>query len=86
MNISEIAESVIRFYRETLNQRCRILSVVPKDNDWEVRCEVNIDQNYTAIRGLGDMVEIYDVVVSNSKEILSFSLKETRRKAALDNE
>ncbi|GEM_PF-1601649 len=86
MKISEISDSVNRFFKETLNQKCRILSVTPNDKEWEVRCEVNIDPNYTAIRGIGDIVEIYDVILNSTMEIISFTLKETKRKAALDNE
>lgn len=86
MNISEITERVNRFFKDTLSQQCRILSVVPKDKDWEVRCEINIDPNYTTIRGMSDIVEIYEVVINSNLEIISFSLKETKRKAALDNE
>ncbi len=86
MKISEIADSVNRFFREVLNQKCRVLSIIPKDKDYEVRCEVNIDPDYTTKRGLGDIVEIYDVIVNSSLEIVSFTLKETKRKAALDND
>lgn len=86
MNISEISNSVNRFFKETLNQKCRILSVIPKDKEWEVRCEINIDPNYTTVRGMGDIVEIYEVIINSAMEIIGFSLKETKRKAALDNE
>lgn len=86
MKISEIADSVNRFFKEVLNQKCRVLSIEPKDKEYEVRCEVNIDPDYTTKRGLGDIVEIYNVVVNSTLEIVSFSLKETKRKAALDDE
>jgi hypothetical protein len=86
MNISKLSEAVIEFFEKAINQKCRILSIMPKENEWEVICEVNIDPDYTTRRGMGDIVEIYEVHVNNSTEILGFSLKETKRKAALDNE
>jgi hypothetical protein len=86
MHIFEIAEKVNGFFKEVMKQNCRILTIIPKEKDWEVLCEVNIDPQYTAIRGMGDIVEIYEVVMNSSMEIISFSRIETKRKAALDNE
>jgi len=86
MNVSEIVDGVTLFFKEVMKQRCRILSVAPKDKDWKVLCEVNVDPDYTTKRGLGDIVEVYEVDINNSMEIIGFSLKETKRKVALDGE
>jgi hypothetical protein len=86
MNISRLADCIILFFNKVLNSRCRILSIMPKDNGWEALCEVDVDPNYTVKRGLSDIVEIYEVHVSSEMEIEGFTLKETRLKATPDRE
>ena len=86
MNISKVADSIILFFDKSLNRKCRILSVMPKENGWEALCETDIDPDYTTRRGLSDVVEIYEVLVSSGLEIEGFKLQETKRKASLDNE
>ncbi|MGB8454949.1 MAG: hypothetical protein WCD89_21800 [Anaerocolumna sp.] len=86
MNISQLADMVIEFFADVMKQKCRILSIMPKESEWEVMCEVNIDPDYTTSRGLGDLVEIYQVHIKNSMEIMDFNLKETKRKANLSEE
>lgn len=86
MKLSELADSVKSFFENVMKQKCRILSIIPKENKWDVICEVSIDSDYTTRRGMGDIVEIYEVQINNSKEILGFALKETKRKVALDKE
>lgn len=86
MNISEIVDKVTQFFKEVMKQKCRVLTITPKDKDWKVICEVNIDPDYTTKRGLGDIVELYEVEINSSLEIVGFSLKETKRKVALDGE
>lgn len=86
MNIAEVVVKVSQFFKEVMKQKCRVLSIVPKDKDWKVTCEVDVDTDYTTKRGLGDIVEIYEVELSSSLEIISFNLKETKRKVAIDSE
>jgi hypothetical protein len=86
MNISKVAECISNFFAKMLNHRCRILSIMPKENGWEAMCEMDIDPDYTTRRGLSDIVEVYDVFVSKELEVEGFVLKETKRKAALDKE
>lgn len=86
MNTTKLSDIVKEFFEKVLIQKCRILSIIPKEDQYEVICEVTIDPAYTTIRGLGDIVEIYQVNINSSMEIAGFSLKETKRKAALDQE
>ncbi len=86
MNISEVVDSVTLFFKDVMKQKCRVLTVTPGDKSWKALCEVNVDPDYTTRRGLGDIVELYEVEVNSAKEVISFSLKETKRKASLDSE
>jgi len=86
MKISELANSAIDFFEKVIKQNCRVLSIMPKDNEWVAVCEVCIDPDYTVKRGMSDVVEVYEVHINDALEIVGFSLKETKRKAALDNE
>jgi len=86
MNISELANSVIAFYDSIMKQKCRVLSVMPDNGGWTVVCEVVVDPNYTVKKGIGDIVELYEVHLNEKAEITGFELKETKRKASVDNE
>ena len=86
MDITKLADSVIQFFAKTMKQRCRILSILPGENEWISACEVDVDSDYTTKRGMGDIVEIYEIHINGNMEVVSFTLKETKRKAALDKE
>jgi len=84
MSISKLADSIILFFSRLLNYKCRLLSIMPKEDGWEALCEVDVDPNYTVKRGLSDVVEIYEVRMNKDMEIDGFTLKETKLKAMPD--
>lgn len=86
MNIAEVVDGVTLFFKDVMKQKCRVLTVSQNDKSWKALCEVNVDPDYTTRRGMGDIVEIYEVEINGAKEVVSFSLKETKRKASLDSE
>ena len=86
MTISKVADSILVFFEKILGHKCRILSIVPKEDGWEASCEIDIDPNYTTRRGISDVVEVYDVQLNGGLEVVGFSLRQTKRKASLDKE
>ena len=86
MSISELTNSVSEFFSKVLKQNCRVLSVMAYENGWKATCEINVDPDYTTRKGMGDIVEIYEVYLDDRLEVSGFALKETRPKAALDND
>lgn len=81
--IISIIDSVNKFFEEVLQQRCRVVTVVKDEDKWKVVCEVIVDSEYTTRKGLGDLVEVYNVYLNNNKEILGYEIIETKKRAAL---
>jgi hypothetical protein len=86
MSISELTKSVRDFFSQVLKQNCRVLSVMPYENSWKATCELTVDPDYTTRKGMGDIVEVYEVFIDDHLNVSGFTLKETKRKATLDNE
>ncbi|OGO93636.1 MAG: hypothetical protein A2Y17_00825 [Clostridiales bacterium GWF2_38_85] len=86
MKISELTNSINIFFEKDMKQKCRILSIMPDDKNWIVTCEVMVDPDYTVRKGIGDIVEIYEVYLNCDMAVTGFKLKETKRKATVDNE
>jgi hypothetical protein len=49
-----------------------------------VTCEITVDSEYTTRKGIGDIVEIYEVHANENMEIIEFVLIKTKKKATVD--
>jgi len=83
MTIVDVVDQTKKFFRYILGQDCRILTIVKEDDKWKVICEVLIDPEYTTRKGIGDMVEIYEVFMNEEKEVIGYELIETKRRAEI---
>lgn len=84
MEVVKFIERIKSFFTNILNMECRILSIVKTDDGWKGTVEVLVDEEYTRRRGLGDIVEIFEVFLSESGEIAGYELKATKRRASLE--
>lgn len=85
MIVKQISDETKKFFHDVLNEDCRILSVMKEEDKWKVTCEVTVDPEYTTRKGLGDVVEIYNVYVNDDREIVGYEISSTRRKASLED-
>ena len=86
MSVYELTRKLNLFFADVLDQKCRVLSMLPGETGWKAVCEVIVDPEYTTRKGLGDIVEIYDIFLDDTLEVTGFTMRETKRRAALDNE
>ena len=86
MTIIDCIEWVRKFFKIVLNQNCRVISVVREEHYWKAVCEVLVDPEYTTRKGIGDIVEIYEIHVTDKQEVNSFELISTRKRATVDND
>lgn len=86
MSVIKYVEATKNFFAEDLGIQCRVLSVIKEEKNIRVICEINVDQDYTTRKGLGDIVEIYDVFLDDKYEIVGYELKETKKRASLEND
>lgn len=84
--VPEIIRIVSQFFEDVIGNKCRVLSVLPGEKECKVICEAEVDTNYTTRRGLGDIVEVYEVILDGNRNVTSFKMVERKRKAALDHE
>lgn len=82
--IMALTEQIKLFSVNVLGRPCRILGMIREEDHWEITCEIDVDSEYTTRKGLGDIVEVYEICADPSMCITGFKLKQTRRKAALD--
>jgi hypothetical protein len=81
--IISIIDSVNKFFEEVLQEKCRILTVIKDEDKWKVVCEVSVDPEYTTRKGLGDLVEVYNVYLNDNEGILGYEIIATKKRAAL---
>jgi hypothetical protein len=86
MSIAELAKSTSDFFAQVLKQKCRVISIIADDKSWKATCEVEIDPEYTTRKGMGDIVEIYEVFLDDHLGVTGFAKIETKRKAEIDND
>lgn len=84
MEIVKLIERIKGFFGSVLNMECRILSIMKTDDGWKGMVEVCVDEEYTRRRGLGDIVEIFEIFLNNSGEIAGYELKSTKTRASLE--
>lgn len=85
MSVISYIDIVKKFFLKMLQQECRIITVVREEDKWKVVCEVIVDPEYTTRKGLGDVVEIYNVYLNDNQEILGYEIKATRKRAAISD-
>ena len=85
MSVVSYIDVVKKFFQEMLQQECRIISAVKEEDKWKVVCEVIVDPEYTTRKGLGDIVEIYNVYLNDKREIIGYEIKETKKRASISN-
>lgn len=86
MSVIKYVETAKNFFVKDLGIECRVLSVIKEEKNIRVICEINVDQDYTTRKGLGDIVEIYDVFLDDKYEVVGYELKETKKRASLEND
>jgi len=86
MGIMQYVKAAKNFFNEAFQQQCRVLAAAKEGEFWKITCEVQIDPEYTTRKGLGDLVEIYELQINDNQEILSYKLKATKGRASLDEE
>jgi hypothetical protein len=84
MSVKLISDETKKFFQEVLNEKCRIIGVLKDEDKWKAVCEVLVDTDYTTRKGLGDIVEIYNVYLSNSGEIIGYEITSTKKRSSLE--
>lgn len=84
MSVKLISEETKKFFKEMLNEKCRILGVLKEEDRWKAVCEVLVDPEYTTRKGLGDIVEIYNVYLSDNGEIMGYEIISTKKRSSLE--
>lgn len=84
MSVKSISDATMKFFQEVLNEKCRIIGVLKDEDKWKAVCEVLVDTDYTTRKGLGDIVEIYNVYLNNGGEIIGYEITATKKRSSLE--
>ena len=84
MEVVNIIKEVKSFFSEVLKMECRVLSTLKAEEGWKAVCEVLVDEEYTRKKGLGDIVEIFEVMINENGKVTGYDLKMTKRRASFE--
>jgi hypothetical protein len=88
MVIQEIVNKVMNFFTEFLNKEAHVIGVEKRESGWLVLVEVIEESEYMRRFALDDTVGLYEVVINENKEILSYKRTAMRERSVIhqDNE
>lgn len=84
MLLDKYVKTIKKFFLNVINQQCRVLTLVKSEEKWKAICEVIVDPEYTTRKGLGDIVEIYEVYLTDDFQVIGYELKSTKPRASID--
>ncbi len=86
MTFVNILNKIKSFYTDELKTDCRILSLHKTEGGYAATCEVLVDPEFTRKKGIGDMVEIYEIFVNETGDITDYEKKATKMRATVESE
>jgi hypothetical protein len=83
MNLKEASETIKKNLSETLDKPSNgTTSISKEDSNWTALVEV-IEEEYlpgTSLKSMNDIIAVYDVMMSDKGEILSYTKKSTHKR------
>ena len=89
MDIQQLVTDVKTFFQSVLQKEANVIGVRRRENGWMVQVETIEDSDYQRRRALDDVVGIYEVEVSGTREILGYkriSLRERDEIGRIDDD
>lgn len=83
MNMKELAQVVKDFLFEVFGKDGEIISVVPSQEGWKVTAEVLMDEDYTIKRGRSDLLYVFEVLLDDSYNVMSYHRSNIRERGKL---
>ncbi|RCX12516.1 gas vesicle protein GvpO [Anaerobacterium chartisolvens] len=81
--MKEIAQIVKDFLFEVFGKDGEVISVIPNDGGWQVTAELLMDEDYTIKRGRSDLLYVFDVILDESCNVMSYNRTGIRERGKL---
>ena len=86
MEIKQIIGNVTEFFNEFVAPVHKITSVEKNDNGWQLTVEVIEEKEYMKKYAKDEMIGVYEVVLSEEKEVTSYKRRDIRYRSAINYE
>jgi len=83
MVIKKVITTVQKFFSEVLNKPGKVIGVIKQCDGWEVKIEVPEEVEYMRKKAQDDLMAIYEVIVDNNIEVVSFDRIALRERDSL---
>lgn len=84
MNVKNLTQTVKNFLFELFGKEADIIAVVPVEKGWQVTVEILMDEEYTMKRGRCDLLYVFEVVVDQNQNVLSYARTRIRERGKID--
>lgn len=86
MEIKQIIGNVTEFFNEFVAPVHKITSVEKNDNGWQLTVEVIEEKEYMKKYAKDEMIGVYEVVLSEEKEVTSYKRRDIRYRSSINYE
>ncbi len=83
MIIKKVINAVHKFFSEVLDKPGKVIGVIKHSDGWEVKIEVAEEVEYMRKKAQDDLMAIYEVIVDNNIEVVSFERVALRERDSL---
>lgn len=83
MYMKEIAQIVKDFLFEVFGKDSEVIAAIPNEGGWQVTAEILMDEEYTIKRGRSDLLYVFDVLLDESCNVMSYQRSGIRERGKL---
>ncbi len=83
MYMKEITQIVKDFLFEVFGKDAEVIAVIPNEGGWQVTAELLMDEDYTIKRGRSDLLYVFDVILDESCNVMSYNRTGIRERGKL---
>ena len=83
--MKNLIQKVKTFSFEVFGKNAEIIAIVPVERGWQVTVEILMDEEYTVKRGRNDLLYVFEIIVDESLNILSYERIRIRERGKLED-
>ncbi|RJX27446.1 MAG: gas vesicle protein GvpR [Dethiobacter sp.] len=81
--LEQVLSKVVTFFDDIYHREAHVLEVSPEGNGWHIKVEIIEEDEYMRKRAKRDLLGVYDVILNQDFEVISFERKELKERGTL---
>ncbi len=82
-NLEAVISKVVAFFHNFYNREAHIIEISPDGNGWQIKAEIIEEDEYMRKRAKRDLLGVYDVILNQDLEVISFERKELKERGTI---